>query len=367
MNYGELQANIQDIVENEFPDAIVAMLVRQAEQRINNFIQFSSLRRNVTGTLTPNNKYLSAPADFLSTYSMAVYLSASTTATGTSGELAITVASTTNIQPDQYVTGTGIGTGALVRQVSGNTVYLTVPNSGSVSGTVSFQSEYLYLLNKDVNFIREAYPTPNATGMPKHYALFGPTFSLENELSFILGPTPDTNYGVELHYFFYPPSIVQASIASLGSITGGSLYTNGTYFNVPLTGGSGSGATARIVVSGGAVTSVTLQDPGVFYAVGDTLSAAATNLGTSGTGAGFSIPVASVNNATGTSWLGDNFESVLLNSCLVEAARYIKAPPEVIAMYDKMFAESAALAKQLGDGKQRMDAYRDGQFRMKVS
>lgn len=302
MNYSELQANIQDIVENTFPAASIALFVRQAEQRIYNFIQFPSLRKNVTGTMTNGNKYLSAPADFLSVYSMAV---------------------------------------------------------------IKANGEYLYLLNKDVNFIREAYPSPTYTALPKHYAIFGPTYSDQNELTFILGPTPDSNYSVELHYYYYPVSIVQSAIATLGAITGGSSYTNGTYFNVPLTGGSGSGATAKVVVSGGAVTSVTLQNPGVYYAVGNTLSAAASSIG--GTGSSFSIPVATVDNATGTSWLGDNFDSVLLNASLVEAARFMKAEPATITNYENLFAQSIALAKQLGDGKQRMDAYRDGQFRMPVS
>jgi hypothetical protein len=302
MNYGELQANIQDIVENSFPAASIALFVRQAEQRIYNFIQFPSLRKNVTGTLTVNNKYLSAPSDFLSVYSMAV---------------------------------------------------------------IKANGEYVYLLNKDVNFIREAYPSPTETGLPKHYAIFGPTYTDFNELSFIVGPTPNSSYSVELHYYYYPTSIVQSAIASFGTITVGSGYTNGTYFNVPLTGGSGSGATARIVVSGGQVASVTLQNPGVFYAVGDTLSAAAADIG--GTGSSFSVPVATVDNANGTSWLGDNFDSVLLNASLVEAARFMKAEPDTIAVYENLFTQSVALAKQLGDGKQRMDAYRDGQFRMKVS
>jgi hypothetical protein len=301
MNYGELQANVQDIVENAIPAATLAMLVRQAEQKIYNTVQFANLRKNVTGSMSANNKYLSAPNDFLSVYSLAV---------------------------------------------------------------VKANGEYLYLLNKDVNFIREAYPSPTSTGLPKHYAIFGPTFSDTNELSFILGPTPDAAYSAELHYYYYPTSIVQSSIATFGAITAGSAYTNGTYFNVPLTGGSGSGATARVVVSGGAVTSVTLQNPGVFYAVGNTLSAAASNIG--GTGSGFSIPVATVDNATGTSWLGDNFDTVLLNGTLIEAIRFIKGEQETVQIYETLYAQAIALAKQLGDGKQRMDAYRDGQVRVQV-
>ena len=141
MNYGELQANVQDIVENAIPAATLAMLVRQAEQKIYNTVQFANLRKNVTGSMSANNKYLSAPNDFLSVYSLAV---------------------------------------------------------------VKANGEYLYLLNKDVNFIREAYPSPTSTGLPKHYAIFGPTFSDTNELSFILGPTPDAAYSAELHYTITP-------------------------------------------------------------------------------------------------------------------------------------------------------------------
>lgn len=308
MQYTELTVNVADIVENTFTDAQMAMFVRQAEQKIYNSVQIANLRKNVYGTLTANNQYLSAPTDFLSVYSLAVI-------TG--------------------VTGGDINTGT-----------------------------YAYLLNKDVNFIREAYPPPNSTGVPRHYAIFGPRSDLETELSFIVGPTPDSSYYVELHYYYYPESIVQAAILSLGSITAGSSYTNGTYFNVPLTGGSGSGATAKIVVSGGVVTSVTLQNPGVFYAVGNTLSCAASSIG--GTGSGFSIPVSSLSNANGVSWLGDNFDSALLNGTVLEAARFMKSEPEQVSFYGELYAQALALLKNLGDGKQRMDAYRDGQVRNPV-
>jgi len=308
MQYTELASNVEDIVENTFTDAQMAMLVRQAEQLIYNSVQIANLRKNVYGQTTINNQYLSAPADFLSVYSMAVI-------TG--------------------VVGGDINTGT-----------------------------YKYLLNKDVNFIREAYPYPNSKGVPRHYAIFGPRSDLETELSFILGPTPDASYYVELHYYYYPESIVQGAISATGVITGGSLYTNGTYFGVPLTGGSGSGATARIVVSGNAVTSVTIQNPGVFYAVGNTLSCAASSIG--GTGSGFSIPVSAVSNAAGTTWLGDNFDSALLNGTVVEAARFMKAETEQINFYNQLFLQSLTLLKNLGDGKQRMDAYRDGQVRNPV-
>ena len=221
MNYAELCANIQDVVEQAFTPDQLALFTRQAEQKIYNGVQIANLRRNVTGTLTAGNKYLATPADFLSVYSLAV-----------------------------------------------------VGGSGN----------YEYLLNKDANFIRQAYPNPSTTGIPKYYALFGPTTTsgtpptLTNELSVILGPTPNAAYTVELHYFYYPESIVTA----------------------------------------------------------------------------------------GTTWLGDNFDSVLLNGALVEAIRFIKGEPDMVALYDKMFNESLALLKNLGDGKQRQGSYRNGQLRLPV-
>jgi hypothetical protein len=308
MQYTELATNVANIVENTFTDAQMAMFVRQAEQIIYNSVQIANLRKNVYGQLTADNQYLSAPTDYLSTYSLAVI--------------------------------TGVVNGVL--------------NTGT----------YSYLINKDVNFIREAYPPPNSKGVPKYYAIFGPRSDLETELSFIVGPTPDLAYYVELHYYYYPESIVQGALNTLGAITAGSLYTNGTYNGVALTGGSGSGATARIVVSGGAVTSVTIQNPGVFYAVGDTLSCANTDIG--GTGSGFSIPVSTVTNASGVTWLGENFDSALLNATVVEAARFMKAEKEQMDMYAQLYGQSLALLKNLGDGKQRMDAYRDGQVRNPV-
>lgn len=216
MNYATLCINIADICENSFTADELAMFVQQAEQKIYNTVQIANLRKNVTGALTINNKYLSTPGDFLSVYSLAV-----------------------------------------------------IKTNGS----------YEYLLNKDVNFIRQAYPTPTSTGLPKYYAIFGPNSSSVTELSLIVGPTPDAAYSVELHYFYYPESIVTA----------------------------------------------------------------------------------------GTSWLGDNFDSALLNGSLIEAIRFIKGEADVIANYDKLYLQSIMLLKQLGDGKQRQDAYRSGQFRQDVT
>ena len=161
MNYTELSARIQAYAENDFPASAgnltsaqqIATFVQQAEERIYNSVQFPALRKNVTGTLTASNKYLSCPADFLAVYSIAV---------------------------------------------------------------INADGSYEYLLNKDVNFIRAAYPTPADTGTPRYYALFGPQYTLKTELSFILGPTPNANLGVELHYFFYPESIVTAGTSWLG-------------------------------------------------------------------------------------------------------------------------------------------------------
>jgi hypothetical protein len=225
VNYSDLVTAVQNYTENSFDyssDPVpMNTFIKQAEQRIYNTIQFPSLRKNVTGLTTTGNKYLSCPADFLSVYSMAVY-----------------------------------------------------PDNG----------EYTYLLNKDVNFIREAYPQPTDTALPKYYALFGPQSALLTELTFILGPTPDAIYNVELHYFYYPDSIV---------------------------------------------TSAT--------------------------------------NPTGVSWLGDNFDSVLLYGSLVEAYTYMKGEPDMVALYDGKYKEALGLAKRLGDGLERQDAYRSGQYRQPVT
>ena len=233
MTYDELYANIQAYTENQFPDTYLAdgsvvdtetqinTFIKQAEQRIFNTVQFPSLRKNVTGTTTTNNKYLSCPGDFLSVYSMAV------------------------------IDAAGV---------------------------------YEYLLNKDVNFIRQAYPQPTDTAMPKYYALFGPTTTndatpvITDELSFILGPTPDAAYSVELHYYYYPQSIVDA--------------------------------------------------------------------------------------ADGRTWLGDNFDSVLLYGSLVEAYTFMKGEQDMVALYNQKYAEALAQAARLGDGLERSDAYRSGQARL---
>jgi hypothetical protein len=311
MNYAALSAAIQAYTENTEADFVanIPVFVTQAEQRIYNTVQFPSIRKNVYGQMTANNKYLQCPTDFLAVYSLAVV---------------------TDVVGGDMNTGT-----------------------------------YEYLLNKDVNFIRQAYPTANDTDVPKFYALFGPRSDNVDELTFILGPTPDSAYYTELHYYFYPESIVQSPVATFGAITGGSAYTNGTYLNVPLTGGAGLGAVANIVVSGGAVTAVTLTQGGTGYVVGNTLSAAASTIG--GTGSSFSIPVATVTNSSGTTWLGDNFDSVLLYGALVEAYTYMKGEQDMMALYNGKYQEALALAKRLGDGMERQDAYRSGQYRQAVT
>ena len=318
MNYVELFGTIESYTENNFPDITLSngstntateqinRFIEQAEQRIYNNVQFPFLRKNMTGNIQSGNKYLQAPNDYLATYSLAVI------------------------------------------DASGN---------------------YEYLLNKDVNFIRQAYPNPTTdVGIPKYYALFGPALSgatITNELTFILGPTPDTTYTAELHFYYYPISIVQAVISSLGAPTGGSGYTSGLYYNVQLTGGSGSAAYADITVSNGAVTAVSLRNGGCLYKVGNALSAAVADIG--GTGTGFSVSVATVDNVNGTSWLGDNFDTVLLYGSLVEAYTYMKGETDLLAVYDGKYKEALAQAKRLGDGMERQDAYRSGQYRQAVT
>ena len=308
MDYIELNAAVLGYVQ-DYEDTFInnlPLFVAQAEERIYNTVQLPALRKNVTGGVLAGRKYLSCPGDFLSVFSMAV-----------------------------------------------------IENLGTEN------ENYTYLLNKDVNYLREAYPNPNSTGIPKYYALFGPTVvtgAATNELSFILAPTPDTDYSVELHYYYYPETIVQGRIGSLGDLAGGSGYTDGVYYDLLLTGGSGVGGTATIVVSGGVVTSVQLNNGGAFYKVGDVVSAAGI-----GTGFGFSINVLSITNPTGTSWLGDNYAPALLYGTLLEAYTYLKGETDVMAFYQKRYDEAMAQLKSLGTGLERGDAYRDGQAKIKVN
>jgi hypothetical protein len=216
MNYAELTAAIQGYTQNEFTVTELATFVQQAEQRIYNSVQLANLRKNVTGSLTTGNKYLSAPDDYLSTYSLAIFSYATPTATGTSGAFTITVSSASNLEIGQAVSGTGIGTGAIVSLIVGTTITLSVANSNTVSGVITFQGDYLYLLSKDVNFIREVYPAATSTAKPKYYAIFGPVYNNVNELSFIIGPTPNMDYSAELHYYYYPVSIVTAGTTWIG-------------------------------------------------------------------------------------------------------------------------------------------------------
>ena len=225
MNYAQLFEAIKGYVENDFPNTSwtdsagtgtvtftsteqINTFIVNAEERIFNAVQLLDLRKNVTGNCTAGNKYLSVPTDWLANFSLAV------------------------------IDGDG---------------------------------NYEYLLNKDVSYIRQAFPNPNDEGLPSHYAYF-------DENSYILGPTPDDDYEVELHYFYYPPSITTAS----------------------------------------------------------------------------------------TSWLGDNFESVLLYGSLLEAYTFMKGEQDVIAGYQKRDDEALALLKQLAEGKNREDMYRSGQIRYPV-
>jgi hypothetical protein len=289
--------------------ANIPVFVQEAEDRIYNSVQLPSLRKNVTGTLSSGNQYVSLPNDWLSNYSIAV---------------------------------------------------------------IDSSNNYNYLINKDVNYLREAYPTVvnsgsayqgTPGGVPKYYALFGSQYNNVNEMSLMVAPTPDQSYPVEMHYFYYPPTIVQGQIATLStSFNAGALYTNGVYQNVLLTGGSGANASADIVIVGGQITSVTLKFGGNFYVVGDILSCS--SLGSTGTG--FSITVATVSNSTGTSWLGDNYDPVLFYGAMREAIIFMKGEQDMVTYYQKMYEEGIAQLKRLGDGLERGDAYRDGQTKLRV-
>lgn len=156
MNYTELSAALQDYLETTEPTFVsyIPMFVKQAEQRIYRSVMIPELRKNVLGNVTTNNKYLARPTDFLSTFSIAI------------------------------IDGSG---------------------------------DYTYLIDKDVNFIREAYPSGSATGLPKYYAQFDGDSAGSATGNFILGPAPDSNYEVELHYYYDPPSIVDTGTSWLGT------------------------------------------------------------------------------------------------------------------------------------------------------
>lgn len=303
MTYTELANAIKSYTQNYESDFVanIRTFITQAETRIYNTVQIPPLRKNVNGFTTSGNKYLSCPTDFLAVFSIAV------------------------------IDGDG---------------------------------NYEYLLNKDVNFLRAAYPNPATEDLPKYYSLFGPTVAsniITDELSFMLAPTPDDAYEIELHYYYYPESIIQSPITAFGAITGGSNYTDGDYFDVPLAGGSGSGAIANIVVSGNTVTSVTIVNGGAYYAVGNSLT---TDLGG---GSGFSVLVATVGNPNGRSWLGDNYDPVLLYGSLVEAYTFMKGEQDVMAFYEKKYQDALGQLNRLGTGLERGDAYRDGQAKIKVN
>jgi hypothetical protein len=305
MNYVQLQQVIQDYAENTEALFVnnIPRFVMEAEDRIYNTVQLPTLRRNKTGTLTASNPYLSLPSDWLANYSLAI-----------------------------------------------------IDSSGN----------YTYLLNKDVNFIRESYPNPTYTGVPKYYALFGTNTSYNNEdMSCILAPTPDQYYTAELHYFYYPDSIVQGQIKLLGTITPGLNYSSGTYYNIPLSylntsnNYSGSGATATVTVAQGYVTNVVITNKGSLYTIGDILTINPSYIG--GSGSGFQVTVTDVYNAAGTSWIGDNYDPVLFYGAMREAMIFMKGEQDMVAYYEKMFQEAIGQLKRLGDGLERNDAYRKGQ------
>ena len=311
MNYETLYNSIQAYAENteQLFVANIPVFVQEAEERVYNSVQIPALRKNVTGTLTAGNQYISLPDDWLSNFSLAV---------------------------------------------------------------IDSTNRYNYLLNKDVNYLREAYPTVIYTsptyqgtpgGVPAYYALFGSQFSNVNEMTLMVAPTPDQSYPVEMHYYYYPPTIVQGQISNFGAITAGSLYTNGVYQNVALTGGSGANATADIVISGGVIVSCSLKFGGNFYVVGDILSCS--SLGS--TGSGFSIPVSSISNAAGTSWLGDNYDPVLFYGAMREAMLFMKGEADLVGYYENKYQEAVAQLNRLGTGLERGDAYRNGQAKIVVN
>ena len=276
-------------------------MTQLAEQKIYNSVQLPIMRKSATLTLTPSVEILNAPLDFQNAFSLAV------------------------------IDGTGA---------------------------------YNFLLSKDVNFIREAYPIPTSTGLPKYYAVNGPQTLLPQETAFILGPTPSAALSAQLNYSAYPTSIVSGVITSLSFGVVGPIYNDGTYYDVPLTQGAGAGATAIVVILGGVPTTITVQAGGVGYSLYESLTILPADVG--GVGLLITVTVLSVANPEGTSWLGSNFDSALFNATMVEAIRFMKGEQDMVALYTDAYKQSLALLKNLSDGKLRQDAYRSGQVRAQV-
>lgn len=301
MNYTQLQTVVQDYCENTFSDVDFATMTQLAEQKIYNSVQLPIMRKSATLTLTPSVEILNAPLDFQNAFSLAV------------------------------IDGTGA---------------------------------YNFLLNKDVNFIREAYPVPTSTGLPKYYAVNGPQTLLPQETAFILGPTPSAALSTVLNYSAYPTSIVSGVITGVAFGAVGPIYNDGTYYDVPLTQGAGAGATAIVVILGGVPATITIQTGGVGYSLNESLIILPADVG--GVGLLITANVTSVANSVGTSWLGENFDSALFNATMVEAIRFMKGEQDMVALYADAFKQSLALLKNLSDGKLRQDAYRSGQVRAQV-
>ena len=301
MDYITLRQTIQAYAENteQLFVANIPTFIQQSEQRIYSSVQIPVLRKNVTGNVTTSNPYLSCPDDFMAVYSLAA---------------------------------------------------------------VSSAGVYNYLIDKDVSFIREAYPSPTATSLPKYYAIFGSQLSYKNELSLLVAPTPDANYSVELHYYYYPVTIVQGVISGSSITSGGAGYTSGAYYNVPLSGGNGFFAAVNIVVEAGIVTSVSFVNSGSLYTVGDVLSLYTGGLGP--TGSGFTLTVTSVSNATGTTWLGDNYDPVLFYGAMREAMIFMKGEADMVGYYEQKYQEALGQLKRLGDGLERGDSYRNNQTKL---
>lgn len=306
MNYAQLYVAIQSYAQNYGDDfnSNIPTFVREAERRIYNSVQLAYLRKSLIGTLPVGDQYLTTPEDFLSTYSLSL------------------------IRPD---------------------------------------GSYEFLLDKDVNFLRSGYPDPTELGEPKYYALFGPVIAagqLTNGLAYMFAPTPDRAYQLEVNYYYYPASIVSGVITAVRINAGGTNYNDGTFYNVPLTGGAGASATATVTVANGGIVNVVLENGGSLYLAEDLLSQNDVRLGG---GEGFVLRVLNINNSTGTSWLGDNYEQVLLYACLVEAYGFMKGEADIMAYYQQKYDEGIKQLKRLGDGLERGDAYRDGQYKVKVT
>ena len=273
--FATLKTAIQDFSENTETSFVTNLptFITMAEDRIFTLVDLEYFRKNVTSAFTSSDPFLTVPTDYLASFSMQI-----TTASSES-----------------------------------------------------------FLLEKDVNFLREAYPASTTTGLPVYYA----RFDVDN---FIVAPTPNSNYAVELHYYYRPTSLSASTQTLTLSNVSGTFTTSDT-----ITGGTSSVKTDVNAVPSG--TTLTIVVPGQSFTVGETVT------GSSSSATGI---VVSVTNDTTTTYLSKNSPNSLLYGSLVEAYTYMKGEADMMQLYEQRFQQEVMRLKDLAEARENTDAFRRG-------